>query len=95
MGDPIAKSFDCVQNMAKIPARPKFNGRVMRSDTIPTAKNTTHFEIRIANRNSQLTILQSNTTNEVKMSEGNAKVPTNVFKPLVSSFVMIFKRPAI
>lgn len=95
MGDPIAKSFDCVQNMAKMPARPKFNGLVMRSDTIPTAKNTTNFEMRIANKNSQLTVLQSNTTKDVKMSDGSAKVPTNVFNPLVSAFVIIFRRPAI
>lgn len=90
----MAKSLLCVQNMARIPARPKFNGRVINSDTMPTAKNTIHFEIRIANKKIQFTVFQSNATSDVKINDGNANVPTNVFKPLVSAFVIIFNRPA-
>lgn len=78
-----------------MPARPKFNGLVKSNDTMPTAKNTIHFDIRIASKKIQFTVFQSNATRDVKINEGNAKVPTNVFKPLVSAFVIIFKRPAI
>lgn len=94
MGKPIAKSLLCVQNIDKIPARPKSSGRVISNETMPTAKNTIHFDIRMANKKIQLTVLQSNATNDVKINDGNANVPTNVFKPFVSAFVMIFKRPA-
>lgn len=48
----------------------------------------------MANKKIQLTVLQSNATSDVKISDGNANVPTNVFKPFVSAFVMTFKRPA-
>lgn len=94
MGEPIAKSLLCVQNIAKMPARPKFNGLVIRSETAPTAKNTIHLEMRTASRKIQLTDFQSKATSDVKISAGNANVPTNVFKPLVSAFVIIFNRPA-
>lgn len=95
MGKPIAKSLLCVQKIDKIPARPKSSGRVISNDTMPTAKNTIHLEIKMANKKSQLTVLQSNATNDVKISDGNANVPTNVFRPFVSAFVMIFNRPAM
>lgn len=95
MGNPMAKSLLCVQNMANIPARPKFNGRVINNDTIPTAKNTIHFAIKIANKKIQFTVFQSNDTSDVNINEGNANVPTNVFRPLVSAFEIIFNRPAI
>lgn len=78
-----------------MPARPKFVGLVIRRETMPTAKNTIHFDMRMANKNNQLTVFQSKLTSDVKISEGNAKVPTNVFSPLVSAFVIIFSRPAI
>lgn len=91
----MAKSLLCVQKMAKMPARPKFNGLVINSDTMPTAKNTIHFEMRMANRNIQFTVCQSNATSDVNINDGNANVPTNVFNPLVSAFVIIFSRPAI
>lgn len=95
MGKPMAKSLLCVQNMGKMPARPKSSGRVISNDTMPTAKNTIHFEMRMASKNIQLTVFQSSATSDVKISDGNANVPTNVFKPLVSAFVIIFKRPAM
>lgn len=95
MGDPMAKSLLCVQNIAKMPALPKLVGLVIRSETIPTAKNTTHFEMRMANKNIQLTVFQSKVTSDVKISDGNANVPTNVFNPLVSALVIILSRPAM
>lgn len=91
----MAKSLLCVQNIAKMPARPKLSGRVISSDTMPTAKKTMHFEIRMAVRKVQFTVLQSSATSDVNISDGNANVPTNVFKPFVSAFVIIFNRPAI
>lgn len=95
MGDPIAKSLLCVQNIAKIAALPKFLGFVIKIETIPTAKNTIHFEMSIANKKIQFTVFQSKVTSDVKISDGNANVPTNVLKPLVSAFVIILSRPAI
>lgn len=95
MGEPIAKSLLCVQKIARIPARPKLSGRVISNDTMPTAKKMIHFEMRMAVKNVQLTVLQSSATSDVKISDGNANVPTNVFRPFVSAFVMIFDRPAI
>lgn len=66
----------------------------MKIDIIITAKNTKDFDISMANRNVQLTLLQFNSTKERNINEGKANVPTNVPRPLVSAFEMILKRPA-
>ena len=59
-----------------------------------TAKKTMAFEMRMDPRKDQLTACQFNSTSERKMSEGNAKVPTNVLRPFDSALVTMFKRPA-
>lgn len=78
-----------------MPALPKFVGLVIRSETIPTAKNTMHFEMSMANKNIQFTVSQFNVTSDVKIRDGKANVPTNVFNPLVSALEIILSRPAI
>lgn len=91
----MAKSLLCVQNIAKIPARPKFMGRDTNSVMIITRKNTIAFETNIANKKVQFTVLQSNSTNDINIRQGNANVPTNVFNPFASELVMILRRPAM
>lgn len=85
----------CVQNMAKIPARPKFIGFETRSVTAITIKNIIPLASRIASRNIQLTVLKSSRASERKMREGKAKVPTNVAIPLDSVEETTLRRPAM
>lgn len=59
-----------------------------------TAKKTMAFAMRMAARKFQFTEFHSNSTSERKISEGSANVPTNVFRPFDSAFVMMFRRPA-
>lgn len=94
MGYPIAKSLLCVQNIANIPARPKFNGRPTSNVIIITEKNTILLAIKIDNRNNQLTEPNSNSAKDIKISEGNENVPTNVLIPLASVSDIRFMRPA-
>lgn len=59
-----------------------------------TEKKIIDFEIRIDRRNVQFTVCQLSSTSDKNMSEGRANVPTNVLRPFVSAFEMIFRRPA-
>lgn len=59
-----------------------------------TAKNTIAFEMRMEAMKLQFTEFHSNSTSERNMSDGRANVPTNVFRPLDSAFVIMFRRPA-
>lgn len=94
IGYPIAKSLLCVQNIAKIPARPTLTGLPTNNVTIITAKNTILFAINIDNKNSQLTADKSNSANDMKINDGKANVPTNVFIPFASVSEIKFIRPA-
>lgn len=90
----MAKSLLCVQNVANIPARPKFNGRDTNIVIATTKKNTIPFEMSIDRRNFQFTVCQSNSTNDRNINDGNENVPTNVFRPFVSALVIILRTPA-
>lgn len=59
IGYPKAKSLLCVQNIANIPALPRFSGLDTSMVTIITPKNTKPLARSIANRNVQLTVLKS------------------------------------
>ena len=72
----IAKSLLCVQNIAKIPLLPRFNGRTTSNPISSTEKNTTDFEMKIAKRNLQFTVSHLTSDSERKIREGNANVPT-------------------
>lgn len=63
--------------------------------TIITKKNTSPFATSIASRNVQLTIVKSNLAKERKISDGKAKVPTNVAIPLDSTFETTLSLPAM
>lgn len=91
---PIAKSLLCVQNIAKSPALPKLSGRTTSSVINKTAIKTIALDMSIDKRKVQLTVLQFSSARDKKISEGSAKLPTKVFKPLLSVFEIIFKRPA-
>lgn len=60
-----------------------------------TEKKIIPFANKIAARNSQFTVLKSNLANDKNISEGKAKVPTNVPMPLDSVCVTTLKRPAV
>lgn len=94
IGYPIAKSLLCVQNIAKIPARPKFTGRPTSSVTIITVKNTKLFAINIESKNNQFTELRSSSAKDIKINDGRAKFPTNVLIPFASVSEIRFMRPA-
>lgn len=94
MGYPIAKSLLCVQNIAKIPARPKFIGRPTNKVIIITAKNTIDLAINIETKNIQFTELKSSSASDIKIKDGREKVPTNVLKPFASVSEIKFMRPA-
>lgn len=49
---------------------------------------------KTASKNCQLTELRFSVAIDMKMSDGRANVPTNVFKPLASVAEIIFNRPA-
>lgn len=72
----MAKSLLCVQKIANIPALPKFSGRTTNNVINITEKNAIDLEIRIANRNLQLTVPKLISDNEMKIKLGNANVPT-------------------
>lgn len=55
---------------------------------------TEAFAKKIASKNSQLTELRSSVAIDIKIKDGKAKVPTNVFKPLASVAEIMFNRPA-
>lgn len=80
--------------MANSPALPRFNGRITRRLIIMTEKNTIAFDTSIEKRKFQFTTCQSNSTSDKKIRDGNANVPTNVLRPLVSEFDMILNSPA-
>ena len=77
-----------------MPAVPKLSGRVTSIEIIITIKKTNPFDTVIDKRNVQFTVSQFNSTNDRKISDGSAKLPTNVFSPFVSSFEIILNRPA-
>jgi hypothetical protein len=76
IGYPIAKSLDCVQKIANIPDFPTFSGRITSKEINKTEKNAIDFEIKIASRKSQLTVLQLTEYKDIKIVEGRANVPT-------------------
>lgn len=94
MGNPIAKSLLCVQNIAKMPALSNFKGLVTKRVIIITAKNTILFAISIDKRKSQLTSPSSNSANDINIRAGKEKVPTNVPIPLASVSEIKFILPA-
>lgn len=51
-------------------------------------------ETSMDNRKAQFTLSQFSSTNDRKIKDGRAKVPTKVFKPFVSELDIIFNRPA-
>lgn len=59
IGYPKAKSLLCVQNIANIPALPKFKGLDTSIVIIMTPKKTIPLANSIARRNVQLTVLKS------------------------------------
>lgn len=61
---------------------------------IQTEKKTIAFATNIAAKNVQFTFCQFNSTNDRNMRHGRANVPTNVFNPFVSEFVIILSIPA-
>lgn len=91
----MAKSLLCVQNIAKIPALPKFIGLLTNSVMTRTVKNTSPFAMSIDNRNNQFTELKSNWAKDIKISDGSEKVPTNILIPFASVSETIFIRPAM
>lgn len=91
----MAKSLLCVVNIAKRAARPGFDGFLINNDTTSTIKNTQLFASNIASKNLQLTNVKSNLANDIKIKDGRAKVPTKVFKPFASNFVITLNLPAI
>lgn len=94
IGNPKAKSLLCVQNIANIPALPRFIGFETSSVTAITEKNIIPLANRIASRNIQLTVLKSRRASDRNMRDGKAKVPTNVAIPLDSVEETTFRRPA-
>lgn len=66
----------CVQKIARIPDLPKLSGRTTRRLVSITAKNTIHFEYKIARRKFQLTVPKLISDSERKISDGSANVPT-------------------
>lgn len=90
----MAKSLLCVQKMAKMPARPRFKGLPTNKVIIITAKNTTPFAINTEVKNSQFTEERFKVASDIKIRDGNEKVPTKVLMPFASVSDIIFMRPA-
>lgn len=84
-----------MQNIANIPALPKFKGLETSIVTIITAKNTKPFASNIAPRKVQLTVLKSNWARDRNIRDGNANVPTNVAMPFDSVADTTLRRPAM
>lgn len=94
MGYPIAKSLLCVQNIPNIPALPKLIGLPTNRVIIITEKNTIALATNIERRNIQFTELKSSSAKDIKIKDGKANVPTNVFNPFASVSDIKFIRPA-
>lgn len=60
-----------------------------------TTKNTKLLAINTANKNFQLTVEKSSFAMDRKMRAGKEKVPTNVFNPFDSDFVITSSLPAM
>lgn len=84
-----------MQNIAYIPALPKWTCLDTSKVTIITPKNTIPLASKIASKNVQLTVLKSNRAKDKNIKLGRAKVPTNVAIPFDSVDDTIFKRPAM
>ena len=69
-------------------------GLVTNNVIARTTTKTVALANRIANRKCQLTELRSSVAMDMKINEGNANVPTNVFNPLASVTEMMFNLPA-
>jgi hypothetical protein len=95
IGYPIAKSLLCVVNIAKRAERPKFEGLVLIIEIIKTRKKTILLAMNTASKNLQLTFKKSSLAIDKKISAGKEKVPTNVFSPFASPFVITSNLPAI
>lgn len=84
-----------MQKIANIPARPKCMGLEIETVTTITPKNITPLASNMASRNVQFTVVKSSLASDTKISDGSAKVPTNVAIPLDSVDDTTLRRPAI
>lgn len=75
--------------------RPKLGGFVLMIESIKTTKKTNALAMRTANRKFQLTFEKSSLAMDKKINAGKENVPTNVFKPLASAFVITSSLPAM
>ena len=82
-------------NIAKSAAQPGFDGLLITRHIPRTMKNTKLLAIKTARRNFQFTRLKSSFASDIKIKEGRANVPTNVFRPFASVLVMTSNLPAI
>ena len=80
--------------MASSPDLDMSIGLVTNNVIARTTTKTVALANRIANRKCQLTELRSSVAIDMKINEGNANVPTNVFNPLASVTEMMFNLPA-
>lgn len=94
IGKPIAKSLLWVQKIAKIPAAANLLGLPINKVITITEKNTILFAISTDAKNNQLTWLRSSCAKDIKMRDGNEKVPIKELIPFASVSEIRFIRPA-
>jgi hypothetical protein len=83
-----------VVNIAKSAEGSGFDGFLITNETASTAMKTQLLASNTARRNFQLTSVKSSFARDIKIKDGKAKVPTKVFMPFASVFVITPNLPA-